>query len=79
MKFYKVMDNSGWQKNKGFDSKLTHLYAFDIDDDRGEVGVIGADGFVFESIFPSIRGDGTYLINARRVPATTRTSYEAVQ
>ena len=76
--FFKLMDKFGWQTRPGYDAKKTHLYAVLIDDDRTEYSLVGADGYIFESIFLSVRGDGSYVIPALRVPDVTRTAWEAI-
>lgn len=76
--FFKLMDAQGWQIKAGYDGKATHLYAVLIDADRDEYGVVGADGYVFESIFLSCRGDGSYVVPAQRVPDVAKTAWEAV-
>jgi hypothetical protein len=75
MTFYKLMNRDGWQTKIGYDGKQTHLYAVLVDKDQ--YGVVGADGYIFESIFLSNRGDGSYIIPATRVPSAVRIAWDA--
>ena len=77
--FCKLMDAHGWQTRSGYDGKQTHLYAVLIDEDRDEYGILGADGYVFESVLLSCRGDGSYVIPAKRVPSVARTAWDAIE
>jgi len=71
--FYKLMKAGRWQKGIGYDGKQVHLYAVHIDKD--EFSVIGADGYIFGSIFLSTRGDGSYVIPATRVTSAARIAW----